>query len=112
ISGGTRLTWDLPYTCEDINDGEFLGFAVYRKQNPLPIYPDTCNPGLENSIYERIVILTSQNDGLDYFYEDLNIEGDITYCYRVEALFAKLTSTGNPFNVVASLPSNETCLQL
>ncbi|MBC7884477.1 MAG: gliding motility-associated C-terminal domain-containing protein [Saprospiraceae bacterium] len=107
-----RLEWDAPYDCEITTNKYFQGFSVWRKISSTNFEPDTCNPGLTNSPYERIFPKTLSQENEKYFYVDKNIKNGNTYCYRVQAEFAKLTSTNNPFNRVESLPSNETCLIL
>jgi len=107
-----RLEWDSPYACEVTENNYFQGFSVWRKIASTSYMPDTCNPGLSNSPYQRIVFKTTQLSNGKYFYVDGNTESGFTYCYRVQAEFAKLTATNNPYNRVESLPSNETCLIL
>ncbi len=106
------LTWNLPYTCEDTEDDYFQGFSVWRKlqSNPFPI--DTCAPGLDGKGYTKIKFITNENNGNQYTYSDMTVEKGKTYCYRVLAEFALISSAGNPFNPVQSLASNEVCLQL
>ncbi len=106
------LEWESPYACEITDNNYFQGFSVWRKIASTSYAPDTCNPGLSNSPYRRIVFKTQQISEGKYFYVDGNIEPGFTYCYRVQAEFAKLTATNNPFNRVESLPSNEACLIL
>ncbi|NNF36845.1 MAG: gliding motility-associated C-terminal domain-containing protein [Saprospiraceae bacterium] len=110
--GKLRIEWDLPYICEDAPDEYFQGFSVWRKIESKDILPDTCSPGLEGRGYEKIVFITTENDGNKYFYEDADVQDGNIYCYRVLAEFARLTTTNNPFNRVESLPSNEICLIL
>ncbi len=107
-----NLRWDLPYSCEDTNDDYFIGFSVWREVNTRPFEPDNCEPGLDGRGYEIIDFLTLENDGSSYTYTDTNVERGITYCYRVLANFARQTSSGNPYNIVESIASNETCIQL
>jgi gliding motility-associated-like protein len=107
-----RLEWDDPYACEVTANKYFQGFSVWRKIATTSFQPDTCNPGLTGSPYQKISFRTLAKEDGKYFYIDKKIEKGITYCYRVQAEFAKLTATGNPFNRVESLPSNETCLVL
>ncbi len=112
VNGQIRLDWDSPYDCEITDNAYFQGFSVWRKIASSNFAPDTCNPGLTGSPYQKIVFKTTANDGSSYFYVDTKTEKGNTYCYRVQAEFARLTTTGNPFNRVESLPSNETCLVL
>jgi len=106
------LTWDLPYTCESTINDYFLGFSVWRKINSRPIPEDNCRPGLEGLGYEVIDFLTLEDNGSQYIYSDTDVEQGLTYCYRILANFARQTTSGNPFNIVESLPSNEICIQL
>jgi gliding motility-associated-like protein len=111
-NGAVKLEWDSPYNCEVTENNYFQGFSVWRKLASTTFEPDTCNPGLTGSPYQKIVFKTlAQSDG-KYFYFDNTTEKGLTYCYRVQAEFAKLTLTGNPYNRVESLPSNEACLIL
>lgn len=109
IDGKIRLEWDKPYACEVTENNYFQGFSVWRKIASTSYEPDTCRPGLSNSPYTRIATKIFTNINEVYFYEDEKIEKGNTYCYRVQAEFAKLTPTGNPYNKVESLPSNESC---
>jgi len=107
-----RLEWNDPYACETADDGYFQGFSIWRKIASSNFQPDTCNPGLTGSPYQKIVFRTLQKQDGKYFYLDDKIDGGNTYCYRIQAEFAKLTNTGNPFNRVESLSSDEVCLIL
>ena len=109
---GVRLEWTSPYACEDVDDGFFQGFSVWRKETSTQIQPDTCNPGLTGGPYTKIVFKTNTQENGRYFYVDTNTEKGKTYCYRVLAEFAKLSVTGNPFNKIESLPSDESCIIL
>lgn len=107
-----RLEWELPYLCENADEDYFQGFSIWRKIESQNVEPDTCNPGLDGYGYEKIVFVTNENDGNVYYYEDSNVSPRTVYCYRILAEFAKSSATGNPFNRVESLPSNEICLIL
>ncbi|MBK9734276.1 MAG: gliding motility-associated C-terminal domain-containing protein [Saprospiraceae bacterium] len=107
-----RLEWDAPYDCEVTDDNYFQGFSVWRKIASTSYVPDTCNPGLTFSPYKKIVFKTTKQEDGKYYFIDDKISNGNTYCYRVQAEFAKLTVTNNPFNRVESLPSNESCLIL
>lgn len=107
-----RLTWDFPYACQNTADNYFQGFSVWRKSLSTPFPIDTCESGLNGKGYTKISFNTLQDDGTSFFYRDVNVEKGTTYCYRVLAEFALVTSSGNPFNRVESLASNEVCLQL
>ncbi len=107
-----RLEWSSPYACEVTRNDFFLGFSVWRKIASTSFLPDTCNPGLTGSPYQKIAFRTLQKENGKYFYLDNNAEKGKTYCYRIQAEFAKKTNTGNPFNLVEGLPSNESCVIL
>ncbi len=111
-SQSIRLTWDLPYACEETLGGFFQGFSIWRRQGSNPFFADSCETGLDGRGYEIIEYITLEHDGSDYFYVDGDVEKGQTYCYRVLAEFALLSPNGNPFNAVQSQPSNEICLQL
>ncbi len=111
LDNAIRLEWDYPYAC--INPSDFFqGFSVWRKELSNPFVLDTCVNGLEGKGYEKIEFNTSANDGSQYFFLDEDISNDKAYCYRILAEFALLSSTGNPFNRIESLSSEEACLQL
>ena len=107
-----KLTWDFPYACQNTNDNYFQGFSVWRKSLSTPFPLDTCVTGLDGKGYTKISFNTLQDDGTSFFFTDDNVEKGTTYCYRILAEFALITPTGNPFNRVESLASNEICLQL
>ncbi len=107
-----NLSWDLPYSCENAFDNYFIGFSVWRKINTRLLEIDTCTPGLEGQGYSIVKFNTQDNDGSKYTYSDSNVEKGKIYCYRVLANFAKQTTSGNPFNIVESLSSDEICTQL
>lgn len=114
VNNTIRVTWDLPYSCEDANDDYFYGFSVWRKIGSNQFQPDTCETGLEGRGYERIIGITNESENGKYIYVDDEVDQGKTYCYRVLANFAKLTNTNfpQPYNLVESLPSNESCVQL
>ncbi len=111
-SGGIALTWDLPYDCMNESEGRFRGFSVWRKLSTGIIDVDSCGPSLDGSDYSIIEFITNDNNGISYTYLDTEVEAGETYCYRVQAELASATSSGQLFNFVESLPSNETCRQL
>jgi hypothetical protein len=109
-----ELSWAKPYFCEEAAFEYFRGFTVWRREgsNIFPI--DTCQPGLGGRGYERLTPVPVQ-DVLDerFHFVDPNVEPGRTYCYRVLAIFARTTPGGRyTYNVVESLPSNESCVQL
>ncbi len=106
------IRWQLPYTCEETINDYFIGFSVWRKIRSNSFELEECETGLRGRGYEPIVFLTTQNDGDTYYIEDDEIEKGKIYCYRILANFAALTSTGNPFNITESIPSDEVCITL
>jgi gliding motility-associated-like protein len=104
------LTWDKPYSCEITKNQYFQGFSVWRKEASSTFSPDTCDPGLSKSNYTKIAFKTTNFIGSSYEYTDTKITQGVTYCYRVQAEFARLTASGNPFNRVEGLPSIEACI--
>lgn len=111
-SAGIRIFWEAPYACEVTDNEFFQGFSVWRKIGSTPLAIDDCDPGLTGSQYEKIVFQTKAKQDGRYTTLDINVEKGITYCYRVLAEFAQISSTGNPYNRVESLPSEEVCQQL
>ncbi len=112
-SGQATVSWKQPYICEAAKDKYWYAYSVWRKETSNPFVLDTCTPGLDGKGYERIVYDTIFPFALNrYSFVDKNVERGKTYCYRVLAHFAKRTTSGNPFNFVASLPSTEACVQL
>lgn len=110
--GGIRVSWDAPYACEVTDNEFFQGFSVWRKVGSTAMPLDTCAPGLDNSPYTKVIFQTKNKVGDSYTTVDNNVEKGITYCYRVVAEFAQISTTGNPYNRIQSLRSNEVCQQL
>jgi len=110
--GGIRLFWDSPYSCEVTDNNFFQGFSVWRKIGSTSLSLDKCDPGLENSPYTKIIYQTKNKVGGSYSTIDHNVEKGITYCYRIVAEFAQISATGNPYNRIESLRSEEVCQQL
>ncbi|MFZ4545691.1 MAG: gliding motility-associated C-terminal domain-containing protein, partial [Saprospiraceae bacterium] len=106
------LNWENPYICDKAANNYFYGFSVWRKENSLNLQPDTCDPGLKGKGYTRLVFKSKTINNNRYEYVDASAERGITYCYRVQAEFARLTSSGVPYNLVEGLPSKEVCMQL
>lgn len=104
-----ELTWEYPYPCINSDNGYFRGFSVWRKENSNNFKIDTCTPGLAGKGYKIIKYLTNDNDAINYYYQDVDVEKNKTYCYRVLAEFAHTTFNGFPYNPVQSLASNESC---
>ena len=107
-----HLKWERPYSCQDAADDFFIGFRVYRRIGSNIFPQDSCVPGLDGRGYEVVRFRTNDNDGQDFTFTDDNLEEGKIYCYRVEATFASMTNSGQLFNVVGSLPSEEVCIQL
>ncbi len=103
------LDWELPYICE--MDSAFIGFSVWKRNGSNPFTIDTCEGGLAGKGYQKIEFLTQENDGSRYTFLDEDVERENFLCYRVLAEFAQTTSSGNPFNRIESLASNEVCVQ-
>lgn len=108
--GSVNVTWELPYECESATDGFFLGFSVWRKIETSNLAIDSCSFGLDRSEYEEIIFITNNIEDGKYSITDPNVDPRNIYCYRVLGEFAKLTDSGNPFNKVSSIPSNEFCI--
>ena len=109
IEGAIKLSWEKPYQCQD--DILFQGFSVWRKAGSETVVADACRPGLENSGYEKIIFLTEEMEDGRYVAIDPEVSSSEIYCYRVLGEFAKLTETGNPFNIVSSIRSEEVCIR-
>jgi len=107
-----KVYWESPYSCEVTDDEYFRGFSVWRREgsNVFPI--DTCSPGLNGKDYTQIGYDVTDLEGQRYVFEDVDVESGKTYCYRILGEFALLTNSGNPFNRVSSLTSEEVCIQL
>lgn len=110
--GEVEITWEKPYTCEETLDNYFFGFSVWRKEGSNPFTPDTCTPGLAGQGYTELVFVTKQMQNGRYYFKDTEVQRGRTYCYRVEAKFARTSLGGYPYNIVESLPSQEVCVQL
>lgn len=109
------ISWENPYVCEDAANEYFRGFSVWRREGSNPFEIDTCQGGLEGQGYERLTFdhLETNAAGDRYEYVDGGLERGKTYCYRILAEFARLSPSGQfPYNRVASLPSDEVCIQL
>lgn len=104
------VSWKRPYECEDAAEDYFFAFSVWRREGPNPFDPE-CEPGLEGKGYVKVANTKNVENGR-YTYVDTGVERGRTYCYRILAIFAKRTDTGNTYNSVESLPSDEICIQL
>jgi gliding motility-associated-like protein len=107
-----KVTWDLPYFCQDAKNEYFRGFSVWKKENSVILPIDSCSTGLEGTGYKKVKFITKENDGTNYFFRDEKVSPGKVYCYRVLGEYAKSTSSGQPYNKVESLPSNEFCIIL
>lgn len=107
-----NLSWEMPYACEETLNDYFIGFSVWRKLNTSPFEPDTCDAGLDGRGYSIVEFLTDESADGRYRFTDTDVEKGKIYCYRVLANFANRTISGNPFNIVESLASEEVCIQL
>lgn len=111
-TGVVNLSWDAPYACEMTENQYFQGFSVWRKIGSNPFQIDTCDPGLNGKSYVKINYNTKELINGSYVFSDANVERGKTYCYRVLAEFAQISSAGFPYNRVESLSSNEICVQI
>ena len=109
-----EISWESPYVCENAEDDYFYTFSVWRRESPNEFPIDDCEPGLDGKGYTKIASNTRDLIDGRYRFVDQNVERGRTYCYRVLAVFGKLTDLEPPqrFNIVESLPSNEICVQL
>ena len=112
INNQIDVSWQNPYTCDQAANNYFYGFSVWRKEGSNVFPNDTCTTGLVGKGYTRIALRQKTIINNRYQYTDKNVERGKTYCYRVLGEFARTTSAGNPYSIVASLPSNEACIQL
>ncbi len=112
-TGQATVSWQKPYFCENASDRYFYAFSVWRREGSNLFPLDTCTTGLGGKGYTRLAFDTTfQIVGGRYTFLDRSVVRGKTYCYRIIAHFAKRTASNNPFNLVESLPSNETCVQL
>jgi gliding motility-associated-like protein len=112
-TGQTTISWRRPYVCENAQNRYFYAFSVWRRVGNNAFRIDTCTPGLEGRGYERIIFDTVfQVVNGRYQFVDRTVERGKTYCYRILAHFAKRTTFNEAYNLVASLPSAEVCIQL
>ena len=107
-----RIEWDKPYSCEETLNDYFIGFSVWRKINTSQFEIDSCVSGLNGKGYQVVKFLTNDMENDRYFFIDDRVEKGKIYCYRILAQFAKRTNSGNPFNIVESVSSEEICTQL
>lgn len=105
------VSWERPYKCEAAKDNYFFGFSVWRREGSNQFPPDSCTPGLEGRGY-TLIANTPGGEGSRYSFKDTKVERGRTYCYRILGRFARRTDSGQPYNFVESLPSDEICVQL
>jgi gliding motility-associated-like protein len=110
--GAVSLSWDKPYSCEGAAEQYFFGFSVWRREGSNPFTPDTCTPGMNGRGYTELAFITLDTLNGRYYYKDTKVERGRTYCYRVLAKFARISTGGYRYNIVESLPSDEVCVQL
>ena len=109
VESSIRISWKSPYECEDA--GLFQGFSVWRKLSTGQVPDGPCDAGLEGTGYEEIIFLTTEKEGDRFVAYDAEVGEAEIYCYRVLGEFANLTDSGNPFNKVESIPSEEGCVR-
>ncbi len=111
VPGAFHLTWDLPYACELTTGDYFKGFSIWKRNGSNQFQLDSCATGLEGRGYTKIVANYKGTRNGRYFYEDKDINGEGSYCYRVLAEFAQTTPSGQPYLRVVSIPSEEVCMR-
>jgi gliding motility-associated-like protein len=107
-----KLKWQYPYFCAFTENDYFIGFSIWRSNQSQNLNLDSCATGLEGRGYDKIVFLHDQNNGIEYIFEDMDVEPGENYCYRVVPEFAKFSFDGFPYNQVAGKPSDEVCISL
>lgn len=112
VNEQVELSWESPYICEDAAMNYFRGFTVWRKEDSNFVL-DTCDPGLTGKGFRKMTPQPIKNlAGGRYFFVDTDVQRGRTYCYRVQAEFARTSPAGFPFNKVEGLASDEVCVQL
>ncbi len=107
-----EISWANPYVCEDAAFEYFRGFTVWRKETNNFVL-DTCDPGLTGKGFKKLTNIPIQDIvGGRYFYLDDDVERGRTYCYRVQAEFARISAANIEYNWVEGLASDEVCVQL
>ncbi len=106
-----QLSWDLPYSCDNVPNNYFKGFSIWKRTGSNQFDPDTCETGLEGRGYTKIVANWKGTKDGRYFFEDADITNEGSYCYRILAEFALTTPSGQPYLRVVSIPSDEVCLR-
>lgn len=110
--GIVQISWDKPYACGFEESSLFFGFSVWRRESSNPFMPDSCTPGLKGRGYSELAFVTTDSLNGRYVFNDPTTESGKTYCYRIIAKFARISGGGYPYNIVESLPSTESCIQL
>lgn len=111
-AGAAKILWKKPYQCEDARNDFFLGFSVWRSSTTSSNNLDSCTTGVDKAVFEKIVFITRQSENNRYFFRDINVERGRVYCYRVLAEFASYTSSGNAYNIIEGLQSEQRCFTL
>jgi gliding motility-associated-like protein len=107
-----RVRWSAPYQCENDGSKTFIGFSVWRSEVSSNLKIDTCFYNGITAPYRRIVFNTNVKDSQGYFIDDIDLQDNVTYCYRVVAEFNNIPSSTISINRVQSLPSEEACAVL
>ena len=111
ISGDHHLLkWSYPYVCAFAEEEFFRGFSIWRSRSSISLTQDSCDNGLEGTGYEIISFIHNLDNGIDFYYEDLDVEAGETYCYRVVPEFAHISFDGFPYNQVSGQAGNESCI--
>lgn len=112
--GVATVSWELPYFCENLDNPQFEGFTVWRRESSNNFVVDTCETGLAGRGYERLTPDPIREiSGPNYVYIDEDVERGRTYCYRVLAQFARRSPVnGLILERLESIPSEEICVQL
>lgn len=112
VQNAVKLSWDSPYSCEITENQYFKGFTIWRSEGSRHLTIDTCNFIAESMGYEPIAFNIRDKEGSRYTYTDQATNPGNTYCYRITAEFSLMTPSGNPYNIVESLPTGELCIVL
>jgi len=112
VSDAFHLSWDLPYSCDTTVAGNyFKGFSIWKRTGSNQFELDSCETGLDGRGYTRIVSNWKKTREGRYYFEDHDISGEGSYCYRILGEFALTTPSGQPYLRVVSIPSDEVCLR-
>jgi gliding motility-associated-like protein len=112
LSGSVRLTWDKPYTCENLPQARFRGFNVWRQQGCKPLTIAPCGTNLAAQGFTKIASLVKTFTGNQYFYEDPTAQRGRQYTYVIEAEISEKNASGFVTNIVTSLPTERRCVQV